>query len=552
MVAVTDLLFTVAAVAGGGCLWLGYLSYRQDGEPGSTAFGLFLATWGIVPTAMSVAGGLNEALFAVTQLFLWCLATLAYFLFALQYTGSYTQIRPLTITALAAPALVIFPWQFGPLAAGEAPLLAATVSLVFAYYTALALIGGALVVRVAFNYGHLSVRDGVVVALCGLVPMTTNTIFGVVIDETGPTLLSASLFAAGFLATLLVSAVALLWVGMFETTIAAGTIGERAIARETDDPIIITDDDERVLKCNEAARSELDPGTDPLGDRLPAIVETDIETLVSRDAVELSTDGGVRTFDPRVTALTDQHGRQLGSMVSLRDITDREIRRQRLEVLNRIMRHNLRNQVSVIEAHTEVVADELADDDLRAHLETAMESTDSLAALGVKVKRIEDLLGSDREPSAISLPEFAEGTVAEITDGWPTATITLEPVPEVTILADRAAVTFAVETVVETVLAGTDREEPVVDLAITAADTADRYHLQIRVESATTALSQQDIDVIRDGGETALKHGSGVSLWVANWAVADLGGELAFQQRESGGTVVRIALPAESVEDTPV
>jgi PAS domain-containing protein len=549
MVAVTDLLFTVAAVAGGGCLWLAIVSFRQDGEPGSTAFGVFLATWGVVPTAMYLAGGLNEALFAVTQLFLWCLATLAYFLFALQYTGSYTRVRPLQIAALAAPALVIVPWQLGPL--GEAsPLLAATVSLVFAYFSALALIGGVLVVRVAFNYGHLSVRDGLVVALCGLVPMITNTIFGVVIDETGPTLLSASLFAAGFLATLLVSATALLWVGMFETTIAAGTIGERAIARETDDPIVITDDDGRVLDCNPATRSELDAGTDPLGERLPAILDTDIETLESRDAVELSTDGGVRTFDPRVTALTDQHGSRLGSMVSLRDITDREIRRQRLEVLNRIMRHNLRNQVSVIEAHTEVVADELADDDLADHLETAMESADSLAALGGKVKRIEELLGGDREQSAINLPAFTEEMVAEIADEWPTATISLEAVPAATIQVDRAAVAFIIETILETVLEGADRVEPIVDVAITV-DPDDRYPLVIEVESASTALSQRDIDVLRDGSETALKHGSGVSLWVVNWAVTDLGGELAFQQREAGGTVVRIELPAGPVEDTP-
>jgi len=550
MVGATDLLFTVAAVAGGGCLWLALLSARREGEPGSTAFGVFLATWGVVPTAMYVTGGLNEALFAVTQLFLWCLATLAWFLFALQYTGSYTQIRPLQIVALAAPALVVVPWQLGPLSDGESPLLAATASLVFAYFTALALIGGVLVVRVAFNYGHLSVRDGLVISLCGLVPTITNTIFGVVIDETGPTLLSASLFAAGFLATLLVSAIALLWVGMFETTIAAGTIGERAIARETDDPIVIADDDERVLRCNEAAQSELGADTTALGETLPALLDTDVETLASRDAVELSTDGGVRTFDPRVTALTDQHGHRLGSMVSLRDITDREIRRQRLEVLNRIMRHNLRNQVSVIEAHTEVVAEELDDDDLQSHLETTIESADSLAALGGKVKRIEELLGGDRDRSAIDLAGCVEETVAGIADAWPTATISLDGVTPVTILADRAAVAFIIETTVETMLEGADRADPTVELSITV-DHDDRYPLDIQFESTSQALSQRDIDVIRDGSETALKHGSGVSLWVVNWAVTDLGGNLDFEQRAAGGTVVRIELPGELVEDGP-
>jgi len=39
------------------------------------------------------------------------------------------------------------------------------------------------------------------------------------------------------------------------------------------------------------------------------------------------------------------------------DITDRKRREQRLEVLNRVLRHNLRNQIDVIRSHAEVLGE---------------------------------------------------------------------------------------------------------------------------------------------------------------------------------------------------
>jgi PAS domain-containing protein/two-component sensor histidine kinase len=547
MVELVASLFLVAMVAGVGCVGLGYVSYKRYTSPGATAFGVFLAVWGAIPTVMYVAGGVIEALYAVGQIFLWSLATLAWFLFALRYTGNATRVRPAVTAAMAVPSVVVIPWLWGPLAGGESAVLEAVASLTLTYFAALALIGGVLLIRVARTYGHLSVGHGVVLAATGIVPTVTNTLFGIVVDRTGTTRLSAVLFAVGFLAVLLASAAALFRFDVFGTTLAAGAVGERAVVRETEDLVVIVDDDDRVLKLNEAARERLSGGEEPpLGARLPAVAEHDTGTLAASDTVELPTDGGVRTFDPRVTALTDQHGRRLGSMVSLRDVTDREIRRQRLAVLNRVLRHNLRNQVGVIEAHTEVVAEEV-DGELREHLDAAAESADSLAALGRKAKDAEDLLDRDRSTVEIHLGEFAEEMRADATERWPSATVSLDRAPDATVTGDRAAAAFVVETLVETVIDGASGESPAVELSVECGDAGDRYPVLIEVAGEDATIPVQDVQAVRERTETPLQHGLGVGLWVANWAVTDLGGELAVDTAE--GAVVRVGLPFEP--DTP-
>lgn len=543
MVELVALLFLVAMVAGAGCVGLGYVSHRRHAAPGATAFGVFLAVWGAIPTAMYVAGGFIEALYAVSQIFLWSLATLAWFLFALRYTGTATRTRPAVTAAMAAPSVVLIPWLWGPLADGEWAVLEAVASLTLTYYAALALIGGVLLVRVARTYGHLSVGHGVVLAATGIVPTITNTLFGIVVDQTGTTLASALLFAGGFLAVLVSSAAALFRFDVFGTTLAAGAVGERAVVRETEDLVVIVDDDGRVLKLNETARERLSGAEpSPLGAQLPAVAEHDTEALAAKDTVELRTDRGVRTFDPRVTALTDQHGHRLGAMVSLRDVTDREIRRQRLTVLNRVLRHNLRNQVGVIEAHTEVVADEV-DGELREHLDAAAESADSLAALGRKAKAIEDLLDRDREPVAIHLGEFAEEMRADAAERWPSAGVSLGGAPDATVTGDRAAAAFVVETLVETLIDGASSDSPTVELAVECGEPDDRYPVWVEVASEDATIPAQDIEAVREGTETPLQHGIGVGLWVANWAVTDLGGDLAVEGE--AGAVVRVGLPFE-------
>lgn len=263
----------------------------------------------------------------------------------------------------------------------------------------------------------------------------------------------------------------------------------------------------------------------------------------SRDTAEIQTDQGVRQFDPEVTTLTDQHGRKIGTMVSLRDVTDREIRRQRLEVLNRVVGHNLRNRASVIKARTEVVADEIDDGELQSHLDTATHSVDSLTDLGEKARTIEALLGrngTDERP--MELEPFLDGVVAECTDEWSEASITIEETPSGTIRSDPEILRFVLRNVVEDALERADSGKVSVELRV-IVDDSERYPLTIVVTDDGPGIPEREIEVIEAGTERPLKHGRGIGLWVTSWAVRELGGSLSFPDRESPISTVLVQLP---------
>jgi signal transduction histidine kinase len=236
-------------------------------------------------------------------------------------------------------------------------------------------------------------------------------------------------------------------------------------------------------------------------------------------------------------------------MVSLRDVTDREIRRQRLAVLNRIVRHNLRNQAGVIKANTEVVADELTDDRLLNRLDTATDSVDSLTALSQKAKTVEDVLSGAGDTTVVELAGLLDELATESAEQWPAATVTVGDVPEATVEIDRQAVAFVLRNLVENAVEHTD-ERPTVSLAATVDETTERYPVTITVSDDGPGVPEREIEVLESGTETPLKHGSGIGLWVTNWTVRELGGELTFPERGPDGTTVAVRLPAQP--ETPL
>jgi signal transduction histidine kinase len=407
-------------------------------------------------------------------------------------------------------------------------------------------------VRAAQTYDHLSLTQGTCLAAAGVLPVATMNSFGILIDTAGDRLLF-SIYTGGLVGVTLAIGLALFRYDVFDSTPAAGRIGERAIARETDEVILIVDDDDQLVTLNETARirlidlsdgTGLSDGDDPSSSEIGELLGFGIDDLQARDTVELRTDRGVRKFDPQVTTLTDQHGRRIGAMVRFHDVTDREIRRQRLEVLNRIVRHNLRNQVSVIKAHTEMVTEAVSDDDLVSHLDTTAESADSLAALGRKAKSIENLLSGGAESTTeIDFGEFLEETAADAGREWPSATVAVGSETDAIVEGEPDVLRFALDNLVENAIEHSDREQPRVELTAEVDATADRYPTRISVADDGPGIPEREVEVIREGEETPLKHGSGVGLWVTNWAVTDLGGDLSFEDREPRGSVVRVRLP---------
>ena len=480
---------------------------------------LLLGVWtGVVPTT---AGWPGLARLAAA---LWVVSVAPWTVFALRYTGQYTRLGPRVVGTLLVPH-VGFLLQIvlsGVSGVGRG-LLAQFGSALFVYTFGLVVVGSFLLVRTTRRYGTTSGWHGIALALPAVGSLFVWDQMRFVVGSGAGRV--TSVFTLGLLLVALGVAVAV-GRGAFDTLPATGVIGEREIVGETDDRVVVVDTDDRIVSVNDAAVETLADSREALrGGSIADAFGHDTRTLRDRETVTLPTSAA--RFDPQVSEFTDPAGRRLGSVVSLRDVTDRELREQRLSVYNRVLRHNLRNSVDVIRAHAEASEN--------PHATAITDAADELAALGEETRAAERLVTESREASVVDLASLVPDVIDARSDE---AVVVTSDTPETARLTtDRLAVESAVENAVAAVAAHAESR-------VTVTVRAEPAACVVTVAGDGSGIPRGELDALAAEEETALRHTTGLRLWRLNWAVRTAGGDLTFDPDD--GTTLTVRFPDQS------
>jgi signal transduction histidine kinase len=539
MVGVTDWLFLLITLSGAGLCGLGVLSYRrwdQLGVVNLTAFTVILGVGNVL------AGGLGLVLgptptegaqpWGAAAIFFWAVASVPWLLFTLQYTGRRTQIQRRTVGLLAAP-LVIVTVSFATEVTGAlmSGVRGAITSSVFIYCFALIFLGTYLLTQSTRSYIHLSTNQGIALTALPVTVVLTSNAIGLLMQTS--TVLAVGTYTAALTTGTALFGVALLGDPLLERTPAVERLGEQAITRETDDLIFIVDEADTVVRVNATAAKTLDRGP-ALGQPLRASLGQDSDELRTRETVTLETTAGNRRYDPQVAAITDSRGEEIGAVCSLRDVTERELREQRLAVLNRVLRHNLRNKVDVVKSHTEAL-----DGDQDGHVRPITEAVDSITELGNQARTIDQFVSDSNETQRVDL-------VAVIEETWLSLDVETDDVDVTFDLPDAATVTtnrHALQAALESAL---DNAVSYASASVECVLDADGDGYEITVADDGPGIPDRELRSLDAGTETPLQHGTGLGLWQLQWAVTTIGGELSFDTAD--GTTVRFTVPNQGTE----
>ncbi|RLM68303.1 histidine kinase N-terminal 7TM domain-containing protein [Halorubrum sp. Atlit-26R] len=598
----------VGSLAGGaGALALAWAVREHRGRPGVDWFlGVFAAqaTW-----CLSYGIGLlvsdptlRAALEATTWLgVIW--TGIAFLGFALEYTGRSDVVRSRLFGAivgfgLLSSALVptnplhgAFWTEFGrdPVFGVE------TVSYAFgpwAYLTVAAetvLVASAvfLLVDTLLSYGPLYRRESAAVALSSLPPGFALVAWALQIGPV-PQLQLAPLM---FVPHVIMDAYAFDRAEMFDRNPTTSRAAERTAIDDLRDPIVALALDRRVVRLNPAAEAVLGVDAETARDRpladfldLPVGVgeedaaepdggesgDADSDDGGSRETVRIdAADGaGRRTYAVSVSRLTDPNGTHVGYTVVLSDVTERERRRQQLEVLNRILRHNLRNDAGVVHGYGEILRDRLDDPELVRMADAVERRAGALAALGEKAGTVERLL-ADRDPKPTDVRELLESVVADARGRDDAATLELDVGDEGGAAADGGgevdwttrvrpdALRAVVENTVENAVdhhdgEGVEREDggTWVRASLRREDAVrdDDARFLLAVEDDGPGIPDHEVEAVESGRETALEHGSGLGLWVVAWGAAAVGADVEYADRGPRGTRVTVSVPVVAAE----
>ena len=230
------------------------------------------------------------------------------------------------------------------------------------------------------------------------------------------------------------------------------------------------------------------------------------------------------------------------------DITDYKHNDRRVSLFHRLLRHNLRNEISVIAGFASHICDRTESTPLAqfaAKIETA---ATSLTRVTESMKQVEETIGgTESVPTRRSAAVAVEGIVADLRAEYPAASISVSEATELWIDVDEAF-DYALTHALENAVVHADSEEPSVTVAIDESPNTGR--VEIRIDDEGPPIPSMELDAIDDHHTTtATRHGSGCGLFVMKWCIESLGGELKIEPATGRGNSVYFYLPPQSPPD---
>jgi len=218
-----------------------------------------------------------------------------------------------------------------------------------------------------------------------------------------------------------------------------------------------------------------------------------------------------------------------------------ERQEQRLAVVNRILRHDIRNDLNVVLGVLSRVREaDALDEASRAQLDRVDRVANRVVDRAEKARYVQQTL-TDGTVERFDLDTLVAEAVATVLDRYPDATVDVEASTDVTVLADSHLTTAVVELLTNAVVHGT-ADPPSATVRIARDGTT----ATIDVVNPGPSVPMADRRALNRGTETPLEHAGGLGLWLVKWIVDNSRGSLRFPETDPG--TCRIALELRVVD----
>jgi len=263
---------------------------------------------------------------------------------------------------------------------------------------------------------------------------------------------------------------------------------------------------------------------------------------VTYQRVKRKTASGLRDFLYRGVPYRTEIGVE-GGFAVYTDLTELNWNEQRFHVMNRILRHNLRNKTNIIDGHLSNLIQQLDNTELEV-----TEKTKPLeSAVGDLVRLIEEahavrtiIEESGTEDNIIDCVPLIKEAVNIHRQSCPSANIETK-FPEALPVRATSNLQFAIESLIDNAIKHNPSGSPYVLIRAEYSDSDDWVNLY--VEDDGPMIPSIEKEVVAGTVEISpTNHGAGLGLWLVKWTTEIFGGELLFEKSEFGGNSVHIRL----------
>ena len=215
------------------------------------------------------------------------------------------------------------------------------------------------------------------------------------------------------------------------------------------------------------------------------------------------------------------------------------------EVLDRLLRHDLRNGLNLVYGYIQQARSQVDDEAARKRLADARHTLSDVLDKSDRARDLRQLLDRAYEQPTypVRLDRVVENCADRLDGAYADATVETESLPSVTVAADEL-LSDVLEGLIENGIVHDDGE-PRVTVAVERTETTGI----VRVTDRGPGIPDHEADhVFRRGQTDALHHGEGLSLFFVDSVVRSYDGQIRVETPPEAGTVFTIELARASRE----
>ena len=327
--------------------------------------------------------------------------------------------------------------------------------------------------------------------------------------------------------------------------------------------IYITDVDGTIEYVNPAFEELTGYSTDETLGELPELLQSGEhddpyyrefwETILSgqqweSEVVDQRADGEEITLYQTVSPITDDDGKPTKFVAIARDISEQkryeaqlETQRDNLDILNQVVRHDIRNDLQLIQAYTDMVLEaEAVDGPHEEYLSTVRRATSNAIGLTTTARDLADvMLQTDADLKPVPLEDVLQRQVDRLRATHETAVISVSGVPtQVTVMADDL-LDAVVRNLLKNAIQHNDKDVP----EITVASAVEDERVTVRIADNGPGISEKHKAEIFGRGKQGLdSEGTGIGLYLVETLVSRYGGSVSVVDNNPEGAVFIVEL----------
>jgi PAS domain S-box-containing protein len=246
------------------------------------------------------------------------------------------------------------------------------------------------------------------------------------------------------------------------------------------------------------------------------------------------------------TVIRDESGEITNVLATGFDVTDQkryeqqlEEQRDNLDVLNQVLRHDIRNDLQVVTAYTELLAEQVEDG--QEYIETVRERADHAVELTTTAREMADvMLSKDAVQRRVDLRSTLESELDEIRSTYPVAVVTVEEsLPAVKVLANDM-----LDSVFRNLLKNAIQHNDAAVPEVSVSATVDGETARVRVADNGPGIPDERKSGLFEKGEKSTdSEGAGLGLHLVETLVESYGGSVRVEDNDPEGAVFVVELP---------